>query len=218
MIKQQLVIAFVGMGLIVSPISISKCYQESRVDPTIYSTPQICVTSAYEQRIDYRLYMNDEINQLDKSDRKQWYINYKSIQEKYKEHCPIDETKSIHSVTTSAEFDLLARLVEAEIGGGDFNAKCNVASTIINRYRMYAPTTWYNVVYEKNQYTPIWDGRCKKAIASEDSKLALEYVYEIGDTTNGAIYFHSGRSKWHETASKIQFTMKDNWHKFYRLK
>ena len=70
MIKEQLVITFIGMGLIVSPVSIAKCYQESRVDPTIYSTPPICVTSVYEQRIDYRLYMNDEINALDKSDRK----------------------------------------------------------------------------------------------------------------------------------------------------
>jgi spore germination cell wall hydrolase CwlJ-like protein len=155
MIKQQLIITFIGMGLIVSPISIAKCYRESRTDPTMYEVPQVCVTSAYEQRIDYRLYMNEEIDKLDKSDRKQWYLNYKSIQEKYKENCPIDETKSIHSVTTNSEFDLLARLVEAEIEGGNFDEKCNVASTIINRYRMYAPRTWQSVVYEKNQYTPI---------------------------------------------------------------
>ena len=42
----------------------------------------------------------------------------------------------------SSEFDLISRVVEAEIGGGDFNAKCNVASTIINRWRFYAPRTW----------------------------------------------------------------------------
>ena len=57
-----------------------------------------------------------------------------------------------------------------------------------------------------------------KAIASDETKLAIEYVFEIGDTTNGAIYFHSGRSRWHERATKIERTVTDQWHKFYKLR
>ena len=93
-----------------------------------------------------------------------------------------------------------------------------MASTIINRWRIYAPRTWESVIYEKNQYTPILDGRYKTVTVDDDTRLAVEYVFEIGDTTNGAIYFHSGRSRWHEHCSKIERTVTDQWHRFYKLK
>ena len=175
-----------------------------------------------EVKQDYNMYnrvdIQAEIDGLDKSDAKQWYLEYRRITQFYSPYYPIDVEKSIHYYANDNQFDLICRVVQAEIGGGDFNAKCNVASTIINRWRMYAPRTWESVIYEKDQYTPIWDGRYKKVTVDDETRLAVEYVFEIGDTTNGAIYFHSGRSRWHEHCDKIELVKVDQWHKFYRLK
>ena len=217
MLKQQIIATFIGMGLIVSPISISDCYNMSSNNANVLPNKVEIVsdTLLHGNNNVILANMNIEINALDTTDRQSWYLSYKEIQSRYGQ---IDESKSIHSVATSSEFDLISRVVEAEIGGGDFNAKCNVASTIINRWRFYAPRTWSSVLYEKDQYTPMFDGRANKAIASDETKLAIEYVFEIGDTTNGAIYFHSGRSRWHERATKIERTVTDQWHKFYKLR
>ena len=174
MLKQQIIATFIGMGLIVSPISISDCYNmssnnanvlpnkvETVSDTLLHGSNNIAISK-----------MNEEIDTLDKTDRKAWYLSYKEIQLRYEmadsRYNVIDESKSIHSVCTRSEFDLISRVVEAEIGGGDFNAKCNVASTIINRWRFYAPRTWNSVLYEKDQYTPMFDGRANKAIASDE--------------------------------------------------
>lgn len=116
-----------------------------------------------DYHVGYKEDMQAEIDALDKSDTKQWYLEYRRITQFYSPYYPIDVEKSIHYYANDNQFDLICRVVQAEIGGGDFNAKCNVASTIFHRGE-YMLRTWESVIYEKYQYTPILDGRYKKVI------------------------------------------------------
>lgn len=160
------------------------------------------------------------IEDLKSTDRKKYLAKYKKITEKYSDvHEDVEET--IYDVTTSSEFDLLAGIVEAEIGIGDFDAKCNVASAIINRYHSERfPNTFKGVVTQRYngtyQFQTYANGSYKRVEVTEDTKLAIEYAYEIEDTVYGATYFHSGRSSWHE--DYLKFVTKDKWHKFYTVK
>ena len=49
---------------------------------------------------------------------------------------------------------------------------------------------------------------------TEDTILAVQYAYEIEDTTNGALYFHSGKKR--ETFNKAKYIFTDDaGHNFY---
>lgn len=159
-----------------------------------------------------------KIEELKSTDRKKYITKYKKISEEYSDI--YDRGETIYDVTTSSEFDLLAGIVQAEIGIGDFNAKCNVASAIINRYNSDAfPDTFKGVVTQREkgmyQFETYANGTYKNKV-TEDTILAIEYAYEIEDTVYGCTYFHSGRSSWHET--DLKFVTKDKWHKFYTVK
>lgn len=160
-----------------------------------------------------------EIEEYKSSDRKKYIKKYKNIMDKYSD--VLDRGESIYDVTTDSEFELLAGIVEAEIGIGDFDAKCNVASAIVNRYRSERfPDSFRGVVSQRYngmyQFETYAKKRYNKVTVTNDTKLAIEYAYEIEDTVNGATYFHSGVSYWHQNSLKL--VAKDQWHKFYTIK
>ena len=158
------------------------------------------------------------IEPLKKYDKKEYLTQYKNILSTYYE---LDPPETIYNYTTDEEFDLLCKVVEAEIGIGDFDQKCNVASSIINRYLSEAfPNGWKELLFQKEngtyQYSTIGNKSYKKAKVSKDTILAIEYTFLIEDTTNGCTYFHSGNSSWHK--NNLEFVFDDGLHKFYKEK
>lgn len=85
---------------------------------------------------------------------------------------------------------ILYRIVEAEAGGGNIQAKKNVANVIFNRLKSKKfPNTVKGVVFAKHQFSPISDGRFFKVKIKDSTKEAVINAYEEGDTTGGALYF-----------------------------
>lgn len=158
------------------------------------------------------------IEPLKKYDKKEYLEQYKNILTTYSE---LDPTETIYDYTTDEEFDLLCRVVEAEIGIGDFDQKYNVASVIINRYySKNFPDNWKDILFQKSdsayQFSSVGNGAYKKVTVDNDTIEAIEYAFSISDTTNGCTYFHSGNSTWHE--NNLEFIFDDGLHKFYREK
>ena len=159
------------------------------------------------------------IEPLKEYDKEEYLIQYKNILTTYSDY--IDQPETIYDYTTDEEFDLLCRVVEAEIGIGNFDQKCNVANTIINRYFSETfPNGWKDLLFQKRngvyQYSSVGNGLYRTVEVSEDTILAIEYSFMIEDTTNGCTYFHSGNSTWHE--NNLEFVFDDGLHKFYREK
>lgn len=117
------------------------------------------------------------------TDKEEWFIAYKNLINEYSEW--IDPPESIYDVYSNNDIYLMQRCIETETFEQDFESKVNVASVILNRLNSEKFSNDVNKVIVKGQFA---FGR--KHI-SEDTKLALEYAYMIGDTTDGALYFHS---------------------------
>lgn len=154
----------------------------------------------------------DEMESLsDITDKREWFIKYKSITEKYADI--VDPPESIYDCFTEKELDLLFKVVQAEIGDSDdFIQKVNVASVIFNRLEH---ERFPDVLYETlthNQFASISDGRYNKVKVSEDTILACEYAFQIEDTTDGCLFFDSNNTL------KYQFMFNDGCHNFYKYK
>ena len=140
-------------------------------------------------------------------DNKEWFIAYKNLIDEYSEW--VDPPESIYDVYTNDEIYLMQRCIETETFEQDFDSKVNVASVILNRLESEEFSNDVNKVIVKGQFA---FGR--KNI-SEDTKLALEYAYMIGDTTEGALYFHSLSYKPRFNGADYIFT-DDAGHHFYK--
>ena len=85
---------------------------------------------------------------------------------------------------------ILYRIVEAEAGDGNIQAKKNVAHVIFNRLKSKKfANNVHDVVFAKHQFSPISDGRYWKVTIADSTKDAVIKAYEEGDTTGGALYF-----------------------------
>lgn len=130
----------------------------------------------------------------------------------------INPPETIYDYTTDEEFDMICRVVEAEIGNGNIDNKINVATCIVNRY-IASNESWIDILTEANQFTTVSNGAWKKVEVSESTKLAVEYSWlfpneYIGDAT----YFRSGGDSWHDSCDKLEEVYSDGKHTFYRLK
>lgn len=167
--------------------------------------------NSYAKDLNYEEEM-EKIEYLKEENKEKYLIEYKNIIEKYSNE--IDPPKTIYDVTTNNEFYFLAQVVETEIEGGSFEQKVNVASSIINRVKSdNFPNTFTEVLKQKKQYTPVLTGAYKYKKPTQSTIHAIEYAYMIEDTTNGATYFHSGKSSWHK--NNLNFIFDDGKHKFY---
>ena len=116
----------------------------------------------------------------------EWFVSYKQIIDDYKD--VIDPPLTIYDYFTDEEIYLIQRTVETECYDQDFISKCNVANVIINRLEIGGEfgNTIEEVITKENQFA-YW----RKDI-TESTVLAVEYAYQIEDTTNGCIAFRSG--------------------------
>ena len=126
-----------------------------------------------------------------------------------------ERPQTIYDNTSTDEFDMICRVIEAEIGNGNIDQKINVATCIINRY-LNNDTTWYEILTENNQFTTVSNGAWNRVEVTESTRLALEYAWlfpneELGDAT----YFKSGSDSWHDNCDKLEEVHDDKKHKFY---
>ena len=130
---------------------------------------------------------------------------------------PQEETRtSIRSMDWDCdESYLLAKIAMAEAGNQDTEGKALVILVVINRvWDSRFPGTIEEVIYQKNQFSPVANGSFDKAEPSEDCWEALEMVMQGWDESQGALYFESeGKSTWHRDNLKFLFKHQD--HYFY---
>ena len=126
-----------------------------------------------------------EMQALEKiKDKEEWFIEYKRITDTYRDY--IDPPETIYDVFTQNEIDLMCRMVQTEIGMGDFEAKVHVADVVWNRMDDSAwPDTITQIITSPNQFA------YGKTSYTESTKLAVEYSFLFPDTTQGALAFHS---------------------------
>lgn len=141
-----------------------------------------------------------------------WFITYKGIISKYPQE--IHNTTTIYDTYSSAELDLLFRIVQCEVGDEyDFDEKTNVVSVIFNRCHKYNASIT-QVLTAKKQFTPYLTGVYKNAKIDKKTILACEYVFMFGDTTNGCMYFRSHKKCPENWNGIKQFS--DDAHCFYK--
>lgn len=127
---------------------------------------------------------NAELEEIsDIEDKMEWYKAYRDIAARYSEWVPV---KSILDEFTEEEFRLLCQLAETECYQRSMECKANVVSVALNRY--YSGKfgkTLERVITKPHQFAY---GRER---ITESSILAVLFVYDFGDTAQGALYFHS---------------------------
>lgn len=152
----------------------------------------------------------DDISNIE--DKKQWFVKYKRIIEKYS--YILDPPETIYDYYSDEDIEILHRIVEAECTGLEFDKKVNVANVIFNRISDEKfPNNVKEVVFQKNpiQFSPISDGRYYSVVLTDETLLAIEYAFMFPDTTEGAIFFEA---TWSEKLDYDE-VMCDGSHKFY---
>lgn len=114
------------------------------------------------------------------------FIEYKDLVNEYSEW--FDPPESVYDYFTEDEVYIIQRCVETETFEKDFDSKVNVANVIFNRieHKDFDDTA-IEVVTKKKQFA------YGRKIISYDTVLAVEYAFQFGDTTQGALYFHSNK-------------------------
>ena len=140
-------------------------------------------------------------------DNKEWFISYKDLTFKYAKWIDIPET--VFDAFTEEEVNLICRMVETECYQQDFDSKVNVACVAFNRFNSGKfGDTMKDVITTKNQFAY---GRKN---LTEDTILAVQYAFEMVDTTQGALFFHSMKKTETFCKRKWKFTDKAG-HHFY---
>ena len=172
------------------------------------SEPETSVASKYDiyaiksQEV---LDKQEELSSIE--DNEEWFIAYKDLIEEYSEW--VDPPETIYDYYTEDEVYLMQRCIETETFEADFDSKVNVASVILNRIKSDEFANEVSEIIVKGQFA------FGRENISEDTVLALEYAFMIGDTTDGALYFHSNPKT--ETFNGAEFIFTDAaGHNFYK--
>ena len=122
---------------------------------------------------------------------------------------------TIYDVYTTNEVNALFGVVESETRGCPFEAKCNVVSVIFNRVDSprFKQNTLMDVLMAPNQFSVVTSGAYKTVPVTQETINACVYVFENGDTANGALFFEGMKSNIH--GSYATYIFNDGKHKFY---
>lgn len=148
-------------------------------------------------------------------DRKEWFIEYKGLFEKYPEF--LAKQESIYDVYSDSELEKLFRTIEAEATGGTFQDKVNVAVTIFNRINHEEFGSTIDEVITSDQFSPLQDGRYYEVAVTEETVLACEYAYIFRIIEHDALFFDrtNGNSWAHRNREEVEVDG-DNAHRFYK--
>lgn|GEM_PF-714998 len=97
------------------------------------------------------------------------------------------------------DYEILLKIVEAEAGGEDEIGRMLVASVVLNRMAHERfPDSIKEVVYQNEngtyQFSPVANGRYKRARVSAETIIAVDKVLAGMDYSEGALFFASRRA------------------------
>jgi len=111
----------------------------------------------------------------------------------------IKETSSGYGGYSSADFDLLARIISAEARGEPYSGQVAVGAVVLNRIEHPSfPDTLSGVVYQKGAFSCLNDGQFYKAVSDSAYKAARDAINGV-DPSGGAIYYYNPKkstNKW----------------------
>ena len=185
-----LILLFMVVSLVIPISNINNQHKNDVSEPVLLAdiTYEIIVEEVIEEPDPYEIAiqeMQEKIAEIEViEDNKEWFLAYKDIVFKYAKW--IDPPETIYDYFTEDEVRLICRVVETETYQCDFDSKVNVANVVLNRIESGEfGDTVEEVVTTGNQFA------YGRKVLTEDTILAVMYAYEIVDTTNGALYFHS---------------------------
>ena len=113
---------------------------------------------------------------------------------------------------------LLAKIAMAEAEGCSTQTKTLVIMCVLNRVESDKfPNTIDEVIFQKNQFSPISNGRWDKVEPNEDCYEAVKAVIEAKyDYSDGALYFESCANKdnWH--SRNLEYLCEGEGVRFYK--
>ena len=142
--------------------------------------------------------------------------------EPVQEDSEAEETEESDEVVLSAsEYNVLLRIVQAESGGCDEMGKLLVANVILNRMESEEfPDTVTEVVYQKNQFSPVIDGSINTCKVSMETREAVNRALKGEDYSEGALYFMnrscsaSKNVRWFD--ANLDYLFKHGDHEFFK--
>ena len=109
------------------------------------------------------------------------------------------QTASSGATYSSADINLLARVVYGEARGEPYTGQVAVAAIVLNRVKSSSfPNTVSGVVYQTNAFTAVKDGQINLTPNESARKAALDAV-NGWDPTYGCLYYYNPKtatSKW----------------------
>lgn len=184
-----------------------------KIKPQAYCAPKSNINVIESSNIHEVTYneMNEKMEEIENiTDKKEWYLAYKSIVDTYSDF--FDRPETIYDRFTDTELDLLFKVVQAEIGDEySFEQKINVASVIFNRLEHERFPDDLADILVADQFSSISDGRYQKVEVSDTTILACEYAFSIENTADGCLFFDSNNKL------KYKFVFTDGAHNFYKL-
>ena len=114
---------------------------------------------------------------------------------------------------TDEEIDLIALVTMAEAEGEPELGKRLVIDTVLNRVDgAWWPNTVEKVVYQKHQFTSMWNGRVKRCYVKEDIRQLV--IEELRNRTNSeVVFFRTGK---YSTYGKPLFKVGHHYFSKYR--
>lgn len=94
--------------------------------------------------------------------------------------------------TSEGDLALMAAIIECEAGGESYEGKLAVGSVVMNRVdSSYFPNTVMEVLYQKNQFSPVASGRFAAVLARGADESCVQAAAEVlgGARTLNCLYF-----------------------------
>lgn len=119
------------------------------------------------------------------------------------------------------DYEILKRIVEAEAGICDTKGRILVANVVLNRVKSDEfPDNITDVVYQKSQFSPVYDGRLNTCEVTDETVEAVNRALAGEDYSQGALYFmnrrrsQSGNVRWFD--GKLTYLFQHDRHEFFR--
>lgn len=134
-----------------------------------------------------------------------------------------DKSQQASSVISYSQkdYEVLKRIVEAEAGICDTKGRILVANVVINRVRSSEfPNTITGVVYQKSQFSPVYDGSLNSCTVTPETIEAVDRALAGEDYSQGALYFmnrsrsKSGNVSWFDRS--LTFLFQHDRHEFFK--
>ncbi|MGG1916028.1 cell wall hydrolase [Priestia megaterium] len=93
---------------------------------------------------------------------------------------------------SSADKDLLAKLVEAEAGGEPYAGKVAVAVVVLNRVDSADfPNSIHDVIYQTGQFSPVSNGQINNTPSADSVRAVNEALSENRSLGAGSLFFYN---------------------------